>query len=592
MYKHDKLPALCKKIKGISSFTEDDFLQIGARLQDFHQRAKEMTNISSSAANIISGDEILRTINELKSVLESGTSYLEQLDIEYSQIDNMLKYIAKILGRASTTVHTFDKIVKNFRIFSINIRILSSGLSSNKDGFIHLGNDIKKQAQIIEDRAKGIISQSELITGTIEKSLKKAGRHRIRQSELARIILENTSSTLSSLSKKHAVSTNVAKQISDMSHSIFNNIGNIIVSLQFHDISRQQLEHVAESLSDLYHRLDDNGPVNSEDLDESSKGADSAVHISNLQIAQLTHTRDEIVSAVEGIINNLDIIVLNINEMANQTGLMTGVKNNNNSSFLTEMDLAINNVTKSLQESISECTEIGQELFSTVTTVVRSVEDMGSFIKEIENIGAEIELLSLNARIKSAHTQEEGVGLSVIAEAIQGLSEDMCNKTSEVSKTLRSMAAAVQDDLSFGIDTVVSQRNKDSKDMVNNLNILGDSLHNINSQVSILMNDLDKIETKLARDIENSSAGITVHKRVHSILEEVITDLNEITGEFGTGGEHNYEAYKKLESRYTMHSERNVHHQHFKSLISSDKIEKMGFLAVKNDMPGNLELFR
>ena len=75
-------------------------------------------------------------------------------------------------------------------------------------------------------------------------------------------------------------------------------------------------------------------------------------------------------------------------------------------------------------------------------SVAETIAGMSESIEAIEEVGAEIELIALNASIKAAHTGEAGAALGVLATAIQHLSADARRQTDAVSRILGDIAKA------------------------------------------------------------------------------------------------------------------------------------------------------
>jgi len=61
--------------------------------------------------------------------------------------------------------------------------------------------------------------------------------------------------TISSVSERHGRASATANHIADTSHEIKFSIGEIVKSLQFHDITRQQIEHVMEAIDELNEKI-------------------------------------------------------------------------------------------------------------------------------------------------------------------------------------------------------------------------------------------------------------------------------------------------------------------------------------------------
>ncbi|TVM28184.1 methyl-accepting chemotaxis protein, partial [Oceanidesulfovibrio marinus] len=64
------------------------------------------------------------------------------------------------------------------------------------------------------------------------------------------------------------------------------------------------------------------------------------------------------------------------------------------------------------------------------------------FLEDIEEVGSEIELISLNASVKAAHTGEKGKALGVLASSIQQLSQQAGGRTESVKDIRGSIGEA------------------------------------------------------------------------------------------------------------------------------------------------------
>ena len=98
--------------------------------------------------------------------------------------------------------------------------------------------------------------------------------------------------------------------------------------------------------------------------------------------------------------------------------------------------------TKAVLEAMNLFAGKSAEVADLIGSVAGTVAEMTEFVSSIEEVGAEIELIALNASIKAAHTGEEGKALGVLAQAIQRLSVEARDRTSAVSEVLRSISDA------------------------------------------------------------------------------------------------------------------------------------------------------
>ena len=345
------------------------------------------------------------------------------------------------------------------------------------------------------------------------------------------------------------------------------------MSMQTHDIVRQQIEHVDQTLTELGSRLA-----------AGSAGADEVACICELQSAQLRHAAAELDGAVQAIVGNLREVARKQSGLSQETRDMAGVADQTGSSFFTGMQRDISVVSAALLES----SKVSQSLCLAMGAVAETVGEISSFVGDIEKIGEEIKLIALNAQIKSAYTGDEGAALGVLAEAIQRLSIDAIDHTTVVSRTLQAIIA-VTEGLNNGISRENTTLEGEVRGMVASLSSLLDVLQGVNEALLRSLSRMDDGVTRLSSDIDQVTSGITVHRKVAQVLEGAVLGLAGITREARRIAPASAQGANldELASRYTMHSERRIHESLFEGTPSAGQLPT----PVDDELGGNVELF-
>lgn len=197
------------------------------------------------------------------------------------------------------------------------------------------------------------------------------------------------------------------------------------------------------------------------------------------QSSQLLHTKDELVNAVECVIKNLQGISKNVKGLIVETQTLSGSTHQSGTSFLSQVEEGITTVIHSLSENIKRGKEISASVSSTVN-------GMAKFVKEIEEIDADIELIAFNAQVKAKRAGEEGKTLGTIAEEIQKLAVEARNYTAVISEKLKAIAF---DDEIFHADTdsILGNRKTESTGIANIFEDLLSSIRRINAEFIALL---------------------------------------------------------------------------------------------------------
>ena len=382
-------------------------------------------------------------------------------------------------------------------------------------------------------------------------------------------MLGHATSSLGVLAEVNAKCTGVASSITTASKDVSRNIAEVVMSMQFHDITRQQIEHASEALADLCSRLERMGDPG-EGVGETDGIFLDALAVSELQAAQLTHAASELSAAVQNILENLRGVAVMEEAISLEVREMAGSADKSGPSFFKEMESNLTSVANALKRSAGE----NRSLVVALEGVDVTIEEISLFVNSIETIGEEIELIAINAQIKAARTGEEGAALGVLAEAIQRLSLDARSQTGTITGMLKSITDS-SGDLCRDVDAETSELETGVLEITANLGELLRMLSKINENFMSHLENIDRSVESLNSDIGNTAAGITVHQRIGVVLDKVINELAGLVSLMRPMVQSTLSAVAPvnladLSGRYTMHSERIIHAELAAAKIGGD----------------------
>ncbi len=604
----DSLREIISSLYVLTKETEDQFLSIGSRLNDFYNRSGDTSSLASLLLGSMTGDEITETTKSLEDILVRMSAYLGQTDAAFNDSLSLLKDVQTTIHAIGEPLESFKKIVKKLKILSISTKIESAQLNTDNGGFITLADDVEKLSLLIHEKCKSIIDSSAMLNSIIGQTSSRMHSMDAKQQAQVGNIFQGIRSSLSTLTAKHERSAKAAEEISERLASISQNIGQVVMGMQFHDITRQQLEHVAAVLESLAKRLVSEC-AGQEGLtppgDEAvKKMVIETGDLSELQSVQMNDARVKFMSAVNSIRESLAGIAISVVEMAEQTKEVTGTADLMTSSFFTNIESGISRVISSLQDNA----RASQELSGAVDSLLATVNTMSKFVDDIEEIGGEIELIAVNARIKAAHTGNEGAPLGVIAEAIQRLSIEASVQKTAISDMLRGIITKTGE-LHGGISADVNGRLREVDEMAESLKRLLVKLRHVHERIIELLRTIDQIGQALAFDIQDCISGVTVHRQFEEAINAILSILKRITGEsrrsVPVDGIHaRKDALASLKRHYTMQSEHDIHESYEGSKVidlqkaRGTKAENESFAGgtfgtdiANNDYGDNVELF-
>ncbi|WP_324081078.1 methyl-accepting chemotaxis protein [Geomonas sp.] len=566
------LDGIAAELGEIARSTEDEFLAIGGRLQEFYQSGLGISALAGEMVGEVAGDRVIEAMTQLAGLLDEMERYVGRARSEIGASSDTLKETLSLLEQVSEPLSGFKKVNKVLRMLGISTKIESARLGQSAAGFDTLASDVGELSVQVNDKAAVIINRKEELTGAIAQTLRGVLESGAQQHQQVITILDKTRRCLETLTAINGRCSGSVTDVSAMSGEVTRSIGEVVISMQTHDIVRQQIEHVEQSLRELV------GGISS-----GLAGADDAACICELQAAQLAFAGSELDSAVHTIIASLREIANKQSSLSRQTRGMAGLADQTGGSFFTEMERDVSVVGEALLKS----SQVSGALGSAMHTVAETVEEIAIFVADIERIGEEIKLIALNAQIKSAYTGEEGAALGVLAEAIQRLSIDAIDHTGSVSAVLQSIIAVTE--RLRGIEEGCDQGEQVST-MVASLASLLEVLREVNLALRRSLLEMDETVSRLSAEIEQTTSGIAVHQQVSQVLERAIQGLSAIAAEarrLAPASSGKGQQFDTLASRYTMQSERNIH----RSLLEQSSGELNAPPVSDQELGGNVELF-
>ncbi|MFW6324872.1 MAG: hypothetical protein ACOC0U_07395, partial [Desulfovibrionales bacterium] len=344
--------------------------------------------------------------------------------------------------------------------------------------------------------------------------------------------------------------------VSERMREIAESTGEIVAALQFQDITRQQVEHVSQALDDVASMVEEklqSGMDDPETLEIAAWVAD----VCRLQDKQTESGRIRLVNAVENILENIRKVAENVERISEEMTVSLGMEEDSGRSTLTQVGTSIAAVAHCMEDFAARGSSIGK----TMQKFVALVENMSSFVTEIEEVGAEIELISLNASVKAAQAGSEGAALGVLAVSIQGLSLQARKHTMEISSILNVMSGTAErlqkaSDKLMDITPIqaVLRRQKEA---------MG-SLHDVNDKLFQRTQEMSAQGKRLSAEIRRQADSIRFHKELDrelSLSGQGIERKSKALKEYLPKGNIRIESesLREIFDRYTMDAERIIH---------------------------------
>jgi methyl-accepting chemotaxis protein len=550
------LPPELETLRRMAGATEDEFLQIGSEIQGFYQRSADITRMSNQLVEVVAGDSVQTLTGRLHQMMADMESYLAEARTRSGDSCGTLERVQELLGNLSEPLEGFQKMNKALRMLSISTKIESARLGELGSGFVNLAMDVEKLSHQVNDKSAAIMAHRLLLSTMISSNLSGVRSSETAQDAKVTSSLKSTASSLQELVSVNGRCTQLGATVSTISTEVTDNISEVVSSMQMHDMTRQQVEHIVEALERLL--LDLPGSHDSE-IDETRRQAliVESGDVCELQEAQLRFAAAELYNAVRIIVDNLRDVANKQSIMAQETRNVAGVADSSGTSFVDVMSRGMTDITAAL----TSCALADRDMAETMKKVAVTIGEIATFVTDIEAIGSEIDLIALNAQVKAAHTGPEGAALGVLAEAIKRLSDEAVRQTDAVAATLININNATEH-LSLDAENEEGQLSNRVAGMQEEVHEILRDLSGMNTDLFAILSELSGRVASLTDDVEKTTSGIDVHERIKAMSDGVLVKLEKIVEqarEIVPASTEFKQNLRYMEERYTMESERHIH---------------------------------
>lgn len=550
----DTISSSLRTLARLAGTTEREFLQIGNRMQAIFQHSAKLSATAQQLAEVASGARLDSLIDQLRQILAEMESYLVLTQRQNSQSSATLTTVNGLLKQVGEPLEGFRKMSRRLYILEVLIKIESSYLGDMGGEFINLALDIKKLSQQVKEKAAAIAQHRLALAATIDHNIKEIGAAMLSQEHEVRASLTATAASLAELDQVNSSFSALGQMVAAITAENSAKVSGVVQSMQFHDIFRQQVEHVIEALDALLPSLTG---LNDEDVIHAAivKLGD----VCELQEAQLGFAATELFAAVATIVDNLRDIGGKQHAMAEDIYRQTGDTGGAGGSFIHGVSSHMAEITALL----TTCATTNNETVVTMKEVGNTLAQITTYVTDIEEIGHEIIQIALNARIKASATGTEGDSLSVLAEEIGQLSKDAVQRTNSITATLTEIHAATTD-LSAATDHGEASQTSRLGVLENNSHSVLATLEGMGTELYQLLQNTQNQVATATREIEATTSGIDIHHRTKAMADEVLADLQRIFGaarQLHPASTEFKEDLRRLSQSYTMESERRIHEE-------------------------------
>lgn len=355
--------------------------------------------------------------------------------------------------------------------------------------------------------------------------------------------------SIASFHRKQDGAHEISVRLVERYDAISKAFGKLIFSIQFHDITRQQVEHVVEVLRRLCDesKAEGGGP---------SRDRRGVAAILSLQSLQLADAGEKFAASVASIAENLQDIATLVLDLADESRSLAGVSKDEKSSFFLQMEAGCTAILANLRG----CAGADAATRASASGLAGTIDRMRGSVGEFGALEIHMQRMGMNAGIRAAHTGPAGDALGVLAGNMQQLAFESRQRSEFLADALRSMSAAATSLSGQGIPVAHSDGGSE-QGYLDGMRTAVAELHSSSERSFAQIAQIIECGARLREDLAATRQSFSVGVLFADAVSRAREMLKKVEGESSSGPVEGKagQGLDDFAMHYTMQAERDVH---------------------------------
>ena len=563
----DSLEAVTSDLGGLAQETEGEILGLGGRLEDFAQAAGK---VSRQAASVVEAVRSADQLGHAREIISSACGRLAACNGEIASGLSRLSAVGQRLHGLFRFQRSLGHLTRTVRMLRVATRMETARLHDEQDELGMLGDEIDNFSQRLDVHVSGFFQQAAEVAAETERLV--AGLEVERQQFKLRLdeAERATQAALAQLAAILGQAADLSELTSRRTKDIVREVGEVVASLQFHDITRQQLEHIQAALHEgAAHLRSMGGRL----LARARRRSEAAVvrRVLRVQLHQLRQVKEEMNGSGRRVTESLMGIAEGCQAQANDLAPIGGKDAERCGLGQLEEQVA------TLAAILEQGSRLSARLFDSTRAAAALLNKMEDGLHAIQGINEELNLLAMNALVKVSRQAEGGRALAEVAQEVNRLSLAPRETIIQAAEEVKGLLGEARD-LNNLHEAALAENREQSEALARAAEAALQGLRRLGREVHQGVGALAAQSEQLVQDINAVAGRVRFHHLVAARVEAAVARLEECAGRLGDvaaadeelpveaapGGVPAHRLHE-LERRYTMEAERRVHRKVLKA---------------------------
>lgn len=248
------VPVLINQLETVIQETENAVLEIGERFMDIVSRARGQASRSANAFSEFAGsghDTDSALIDQSKEALSAVIENLRSVNQVARHTLTNMRSTTDTMANIREVVSEIEYIADQTNLLALNASIEAARAGDHGRGFAVVAEEVRK----LSGRSTTAAAQIGKLIATVESIINAMyGETEENTGRTENLSIESETIINETMNKLNTTMMNAKAELDGLStdtESLARDIGAIVVSMQFQDITRQKIEHVIEPLRSI-----------------------------------------------------------------------------------------------------------------------------------------------------------------------------------------------------------------------------------------------------------------------------------------------------------------------------------------------------
>ncbi|MBN1907800.1 MAG: hypothetical protein JW927_22180 [Deltaproteobacteria bacterium] len=544
-------------LEEISVENEPTFIKLGENLQKIYSDAKGLTELTREIAMLLDGSSKDNILGNIGTFTRISLSRLNTCREDVINILPKVETYSTNLKRLNDMIPVIKNIAKKLNIVALHIAIETSRNRESEEMFSFFVQEIRKLADRVNAISVKIREEAENEKSKQISDSNSFTEKKDRINTLADHAHHSVEENISEIENLVTISLNAMRNAETRSKKLYSLVGEIVVAIQFHDITRQQIEHVIQSLGEIEPLL--KADKNNETAFSENQGNNlvKAYTLFTLQTEQITQVIKEINSSYKKIRQSFIEIDNVIQGLVNE--MIDLCQNTEHSGSDINPFQKLTTGLNNLDKIMSQGKEIAEMIDSNLKQSAETAQHMAGQLNQMNDISSDLHIKAINALIMSKRLGSNGKTLSVLAEDVTEVSLESNEFVLDVVEILKAI-----EDLSSNLSGVSIQEEAGN----DNSSIEANPSSGIDMIADVYADYLakSKLSIERSKDLKNKivllESDINFFNKIEDSLtyqKDMIAQMMKSIRPFITEEGLANDELEHLRNRYTMEIERGIH---------------------------------